>query len=214
MSEEEKDELEGAEECCGPECSCQSPASGSGRRVKFFICGIVLLVAVGVVAARLSITGVTEAQKGQANYSSTLNQVSQPRPGQASQTSNEWGALNSLAELNTAAATTEAVFVVLPAEDDAEMARIEQALNEATSAVSSRGIRVRTFLLSEASRDYARMVRQNGTPTIITMYKGRGSNVISGHRISKDALLKAVVASSRPVSGGCCSGGASKSGCK
>ncbi|HUT02571.1 MAG TPA: hypothetical protein VM163_01605 [bacterium] len=213
MSEEEKDESKGAAESCGPECSCQRPASG--RRMKFVICGIVLLVAVGVVAARLSVTGATEAQEGQANYSSTLDQVSEPKPGQASQTSSEWGALNSMAQLNTAAADTEAVFVVLPTEDDAEMARIEHELGEATIAVSSRGIRIKTFLLSDASQDYSRLAGRIGTPAIITMYKGRGSTVLSGDKISKAALLKAVVASSRPVSsGGCCGGGAAKSSCK
>ena len=214
MSKQKKDVFKRAAESCGPECSCQRPASG--RRMKFVVCGAVLLVAVGVVAARLSVTGATEAQQGQANYSSTLNQVSQPKPAQASQTPKPWAApLNSMAQLNTVAADTEAVFVVLPTEDDAEMARIEQEVSEATSAVSSRGIRIKTFLLSDASQDYPRLAKQMGTPSVITMYKGRGSNVVSGDKISKDALLKAVVASSRPVSsGGCCPGGASKSGCK
>jgi len=213
MSEENKDELKGAAESCGPECGCQRPSSG--RRMKIVICGVVLLLAVGVIAARLSITGKAEAQQSQANYSSMLNQLSEPKPGQAAQTSKAWGtALNSMADLNAAAADTDAVFVVLPTEDDAEMARIEHELSEATSAVSSRGVRIKAFLLSAASQDYPRLAKQIGAPAIITMYKGRGSTVVSGDKISKDALLNAVVASSRPVSGGCCGGGAAKSSCK
>jgi len=211
MISEDKYETEDAGECCGPECSCQAPSSG--RRMKFVICGIVLLVAVGVVTARLSL--VKEAgDEEQDQYSFTAAQTDEADHGTVPQAANAWGALNSLAELNSVAVDNEAVFVFLPTEDESEMARIEHVLSEATSAVTSRGIRIKTFLLSESSPDYPRLAKQMGTPAIIAMYKGRGSNVVSGDKISKDALLKAVVASSRPVSGGCCPGGAPSSGCK
>lgn len=199
---------------CGPGCGCGT--AGTSSRMKWMICGVVALVSIGVVAARISNTR-TNSQTGQQDYASAVQKIASvgsvtPAPAA---NSSPWGApLNGLAELNEAAAATQAVFVVLPSSDADRTIAIQKEVSAAAATINGRGVRMGKFVLSQLSQDYAGIVKQVGAPAVLAICKGRGIAAVSDNEVTQDNLLRAYVGSSRSSdcgSGGC---GPSSSGCK
>ena len=126
---------------CGPGCNCGT--GGAGKRVKWVVCGVVALAAVVVVAAKS--TGTKATDQGKSDYGSlvpaavTVDVAKAAAPVDAG----VWGApLKSVAELNEVATNTEAVFLVVPANDSARVAAIQKEVAAATATISARGIRM------------------------------------------------------------------------
>ncbi len=212
MSEKNNEQKQEAG-ACGPGCSCGT--SGAGSRMKWVICGVVALVAIGVVAVRLSSTRAMDGQAGKRDYASAIQTtaaVKSVTPALA-EDSSSWGIpLKALAELDQLAADTEAVFIVLPSSDASRMAAIQKEVSTAAATINSRGIRMGKFVLSQDSQDYEGIVKQMGAPAVLAMCKGRGMAAVPGNEVTQDSLLRAYVGASRPS--GCGSScGPSASGC-
>ena len=123
-----------------------------------------------------------------------------------------WGPdLDSLASLNQVAADTDAVFILLAADDQQGNQTITKEIESAAKTIKSNGVRVSAFLLNKAAPDYAQLANQVSVPIVLAMVKGRGMSAVSG-QITETKLLQAFVAASRP-GGGCCPSGADASGC-
>jgi hypothetical protein len=169
---------------------------------------------VAIVAARISGTRATDKEQNQKDYSAPLAaaKADPAQPDPAATVSNAWGSpLKSLAELNRAAADTEAAFVVLSSKNAGQMAAIQKEVSAAASTITSRGSRMGIFLLSQESQEYAVLAQRVGTPAVLAMYKGRGVSAVADNQVTQEGLLRAFVASSRPS--GCGPSGCGPSGC-
>ena len=192
-------------ETCGPACSCG--AGGGSARMKWVICGLVVLAAAVVVADRVARTSEAGAQ-AKPGYTAVIPaaapvDVAKAAPA-GSAASDAWGSpLKGLAELNLVATNTEAVFVVVPSGDTARTAAIQKEVSMAASTITSRGTKMGTFLLSRDASDYEGLTRQIAAPAVLVMYKGRGTAAVADKQITQEDLLKAFVGASRPPPAGC-----------
>jgi len=208
----QNDEVKNEVGTCGPGCNCGS--GGLGKRSKWLISGAVVLAACAVVAAR--VTGEKEsAPKAEQGFA--LPVVAAPAAAAvAAPDVAGWDApLKGLNELSVLATNTEAVFVVIPADDAARTAAIQKEVAAASATITGRGTKTGKFLLSKDAADYKGVAAQLGAPAVLAMVKGKGMSVVADKDVTQDALLKAFVGASRPASGcgpsGC---GPSSSGCK
>ncbi len=127
-------------------------------------------------------------------------------------TSNLWGKpLDSLASLNKAAAETDAVFVLLAADDQQNIQPITKEIEAAAKKLQSNGIRVSAFTLKKGAPNYAQLAKQLSVPCVLAMVKGRGLSGVSGE-ITETKLVQAFVMASRPASG-CGPSGCGPVGC-
>ena len=122
-----------------------------------------------------------------------------------------WGPeLDSLASLNKVAADTDAVFVLLAANDQLNDQAITKEIESAAKTIKSNGVRVSAFRLNKVAPDYAQLAKQVSVPSVIAMVKGRGMSAVSGE-INETKLVQAFVTASRPS--GCGPAGCGPTGC-
>lgn len=179
---------------CGPGCNCGS--TGIGKGSKWLICGVVVLAAVGVTVARIS-GAKTTGQKAQ-GFALPVGAAG------AVATDAAWGIpLKGMSELNLVATNKDAVFVVIPSDDNARTEAIQKEVAAASAVITGRGTKTGKFLLSKNAEDYKGVVTQVGAPAVVTMVKGCGMAVVADKEITQEALLKAFVGASRPRSSGC-----------
>ena len=210
---EQNDDLKQMTEACGPGCSCGTSSGNS--RIKWVVCGVVALAVVVIVAARITNMRDVNSQAKLDNYQVTIPSVTADRAEKSPLVSDSgaWTSpLKSLAALNQVAADTEAVFVVLPSNDADRTAAIQKEVSAAAATIIERGTKMRTFLLSQDSQEYASLAQKISTPAVLAMYKGRGMVAVPDKEITQASLLKAFVGSSRPS--GCCPSGSSPSSSK
>jgi hypothetical protein len=113
--------------------------------------------------------------------------------------------LDSLASLNKVAADTDAVFVLLGAEDQLDMEPIASQVEAAAKKIQAGGMRVSAFTLKKDSPNYAQLAKQFSIPCAVAMVKGRGISAVSGE-ITETKLIQAFVTASKSGSS-CCPGG-------
>jgi hypothetical protein len=117
-----------------------------------------------------------------------------------------WGPeLDSLASLKKVAAETDAVFILLAAEDKLKMESVTTEVEAAVKKIQARGKRICAFTLKKDAPNYARFAKQFSIPCVVAMVKGRGLSGVSGE-ITEKKLFQAFVMASRPRSA-CCPGG-------
>lgn len=207
----QNDEVKNESGTCGAGCSCNGGSGGLGKGSKWLISGVVVLAACVVTAAKIS--GAKEAAPQAQGFAmpAVVAGASAPTAAVADAT---WGSpLKGISELNMVATNTEAVFVVIPADDAARTDAIQKEVTAAASMISEKGTQVGKFLLSKDAEDYKGVVAQTGAPAVLAMVKGKGMSVVADKEVTKDALLKAYVGASRPRSA-CGAGGCGPSGCK
>jgi hypothetical protein len=119
-----------------------------------------------------------------------------------------WGPeLDSLASLNKVAAETDAVFILLAAEDKLKMESVTTEVEAAAKKIQGGGSRICAFTLKKDAPNYAQLAKQFSIPCVLAMVKGRGLRAVSGD-ITEAKLIQAFVMASRPQSG-CCPGASS-----
>ncbi|MFH1718334.1 MAG: hypothetical protein ABIF19_13355 [Planctomycetota bacterium] len=122
-----------------------------------------------------------------------------------------WGPeLDSLASLNKVAADTDAVFILLAADDrEGNQAAIKQ-IEAAAKRIQTSGTRVSAFRLMHGAPNYATLTKQLSVPCVLAMVKGGGVSGVSADQITETKLVQAFVTASRPSSG-CCPPGSGAS---
>ncbi|GAG34271.1 unnamed protein product, partial [marine sediment metagenome] len=122
-----------------------------------------------------------------------------------------WGKpLGSLASLNKVAADTDAVFILLAAEDQQKMQSVTSEIEAAARKIQSNGTRISAFTLQKDAPNYAQLTKQFPTPCVLAMVKGRGVSGVSGD-ITEAKLLQAFVRAASAIS--CGPSGCGPSGC-
>lgn len=188
---------------CGPGCSCRKPSGDT--RVKTAVCLIVLIAAFVIIGYKVTIA----QQKPNGSAPGTFNALSTfSSPVENKAAVGQF--LDSLTSLNTVAVSQDAVFIFVPGKGVVTASEeTKNAINSASQALRSKGVKIGVYSLRSSSPDYARIAAQLSLPGLLVMTKGRGMAAVSGD-ISETKLLQAYVASSR--GGGCC--GASSSKCQ
>lgn len=166
--------------------------------------GVSLAVVVaGVFLARQLATaadtaGTDDAATGTLVMRQTLPGSSANDPGAGASQSVEWGGeLQSFAELNSAAADLDAVFVYVGAAGAAVEDGVRAQMDSAAAYAQSQGVAIGLFTLTESSADYAGMAAQGSVPCVVAMVKGAGAAVVVGD-ITELKLMSALAAASRP----------------
>lgn len=196
---------------CGPGCACN--ATGTPGKTRWVI-GAIVLIAAGVLVVRAMIKSDGAATQTTAPAFAAL--AASPTPAgengvatPATETS-VGTSIGALAELNTVAAKTDAVFVFLPGKDGASGNSPLTPMQGAVRMVESKaGIKCGLFTLKAGSQDYDQIAKQISVPGVLAMVKGRGMSAVSGD-ITEAKLVQGFVAASSASScgpsaaAGCC----------
>lgn len=210
---EQNENQEPAAGTCGPGCKCGT--NGVSSRTKWLVCSVVVVAAVVIVATHVARLNAAKGQAKPAGYATSIAAVATTNAVKPAVNLVGWGApLKALAELNTVATNTDAVFVVVPSSDGARTAAIQKEVAGAAATLAGKGTKVGTFLLSRDAQEYAGLVGQVGSPAVLAMVKGLGSAVVKDQEVTQDSLLKAYVGASRPSGCGPSGCGPSSSGCQ
>ncbi len=210
---EQKEELKEMPKGCGPGCNCGTAGGGSSR-VKWVVCGVVLLAAVATAAVHVSRTRAVNDPVKTQGYSTTIPAVAPVEVVETAAVDCGWGVpLNALSELNIAATNTDAVFVVVPSSDTNRTVAIQKDVSAATATITARGVKTGMFLMGRDSQEYAGVVQQIGVPAVLVMCKGAGMVAVPDKQVNQDNLLKAFVGASRPSGCGPSGCGPGQSSC-
>jgi len=116
--------------------------------------------------------------------------------------------LDSMASLGKVAADTDAVFILLAADNQESNQTAIKQVEAAAQTIQSNGIRIAAFRLSQGAPNYANLTEQLSAPCVLALVKGGSVSGVSADQITESKLVQAYVAASRPSSG-CCGPGAS-----
>ena len=112
--------------------------------------------------------------------------------------------IGALAELNTVAANSDAVFVYLPGKEAAANKAPTAMLQAAVRTIEAKGTKCALFTLKAGSADYDKLGPQMTMPGVLALVKGKGMSAVSGE-ITETKLVQGYVAASS--AGACGSGG-------
>jgi MYXO-CTERM domain-containing protein len=198
--------------CCGPGCGCESGGKPSKAR---WVVGVIVLAAAGVMVVR----GMVKSDKGstQASTGGFANPAAQSAAGGEDTKSDAAAAgettvgttLGAFAELNMAAAKTDAVFVFLPGKEGTAGKAPAAPMKSAARAIEAKGMKCGLFTLKAGCADYEQVAKQMSVPGVVALVKGRGMSAISGE-VTEAKLLQGYVAAG---SAGGCGPGASPGCC-
>jgi hypothetical protein len=204
---------------CGPGCGCNAPGTPGKTR---WVIGAIVLIAAGVSVVRAMIKSDGAATQTTAPAFAALaasptatgkNGVATNSAATTPPTETSVGtSIGALAELNTVAAKTDAVFVFLPGKDGTSGKPPSTPMKSAANTLESKiGAKCGLFTLKAGSRDYVDIAAQVSVPGVLVMVKGGGMVSVSGD-ITETKLVQGFVAASR--AGGCGAGGCGPSGCR
>ncbi|MBE0536210.1 MAG: hypothetical protein IH624_11130 [Phycisphaerae bacterium] len=195
---------------CGPGCDCGG--AGGKTKVKAAVCLIVLLGIGGIFVYKAH----SAKQNADAHVRAGFRAAAESTAGVSADKTIEGGgavgrSLASLAALNEAAVSEDAVFVFIGAEEGKMPGKETiDAIASARQRIESTGARIGLYTLQHGSPEYASIAAQVSVPGMLVMSKGRGMGAVSGG-ITETKILQAYVASSR-VSG-CGPSGCGPTGC-
>ncbi len=196
---------------CGPGCDCHGTASSGQLR---WVLGAIVLVIAATLAARAVVrsraTPAEPAAPGFATLTPSTTVDSQPAvpPTEAATASSAvvGREIAALAELNTVAASNDAVFVYVPGKNATSGNPPVAAIESAAKRIGSQGTKIGIFTLRAGSRDAEQLAAQMTLPGVLAMVKGKGMSPVSGE-VTETKLIQGFVAASNCGPGGCGPGG-------
>ncbi len=202
--------------CCDGGSCCSSGSNGGCEKWKIVVF-VLIVVAAGMVLARSFIGKSDSAADRSQQLFPTILPADTPDSSAAATTDTQgsnqsvsglWGQpLDSLASLNKAAANTDAVFILLAADDqESSQAAITQ-IEAAAKTIQGGGKRISAFRLKPGTADYANLTKQLSVPCVLAMVRGGGMSGVLADQITETKLVQAFVAASRPGSSCCPAGG-------
>ncbi|NLF38912.1 hypothetical protein GX586_05665 [bacterium] len=201
---------------CGTACSCTS--GGRGGRVRVIIGAIVLVAATVLVARAIIKNNQAAPQAPAAGFAAPAaaqppavadTPATPPAAIAAKPAASAVKEIGTLAELNTVAAGTDAVFVFLPdANGEAPVAQ----MTAAAKTIGAQGSVVGIFTLKKTAPEYESIAAQVPVPCVLAMVKGRGAAPVSGD-ITETKLVQGFIAASSGGGCGPASAGCGPAGC-
>jgi hypothetical protein len=217
--------------CCDGGSCCPSGSDGANKSWKIVVFILIVVAAGGVLARSIIRKSDISAEQGQDTFAAIqpvgIQDASQPEaeaktqdPAAAKSDTETpavvkedisdraspalWGPeLDSLALLDKVAAGSDAVFILLAAEDQqGNQAAIKQ-IEAAARKIQTGGTTISAFRLEQGAPNFANFAEQLSVPSVLAMVKGAGMSAVSADQITEMKLVQAFVAASRP-SAGCC----------
>jgi len=199
--------------CCGPGCGCGTAAKTNKAR---WVVGVIVLAAAGVLVVKGMIKSdkgaAQAATAGFANPAATQPAAgadAKPEAAVAVDETSVGTTLGALAELNTTAAKSDAVFVFLPGKEGNSAKAPSVPMRAAVRTMEAKGVKCGLFTLKPGTRDYEQVSKQMAVPGVLALVKGRGMSAVSGE-VTEAKLLQGYVAAG---SAGGCGPGASPGCC-
>jgi len=179
------------------------------------VVGVIVLAAAGVLVVK----GMIKSDKGAAQAATPgfANPVAvqpaagadtKPEAAAAADETTVGTTIGTFAELNTAAAKTDAVFVFLPGKEGSGKAP-SAPMKSAARAIEAKGMKCALFTLKPGSADYDQIAKQMAVPGVVALVKGRGMSAVSGE-VTEAKLLQGYVGACSAsgcgpgASAGCC----------
>jgi hypothetical protein len=203
---EQPEKMESVKEgtaCCGPGCGCGTGAKPNNAR---WVVGVIVLAAAGVLVVKgmvKSDKGATQAPAdGFANPTATQVAAGADTKAEvaAADETTVGTTLGAFAELSTAAAKIDAVFVFLPGKEGASTKAPSAPMKSAARAIEAKGMKCGLFTLKPGCADYDQIAKQMSVPGVLALVKGRGMSAVSGE-VTEAKLLQGYVAAGS--AGGC-----------
>ena len=199
----DKTESAGPSRGCSPTsapCSAASDSPGrSWGRMLLFILVILAAVAVGGYS-------VLKGDSAETPQSKRLSITSAPDPNTSEKpptTAAYCGAnLDSAEAIEKLAADNEAIFVLLPGDNDEQARAASRQVEAAVKKLEGRGKRAAAFTLETTAQGYDRVLERftvESLPCVIVVGQGCGSSALSGE-VTETALLRAFLEASMSVS--------------
>jgi len=201
---------------CGPGCGCNATTTPGKSR---WVIGTIVLAAAGVmvVQAMIKSNGASTQTSAPAFASLAASQTPASESGSATNSgaavpaaeTSVGTSIGALAELNTVALNTDAVFIFLPGKEGASGNPPSTTMKGAVRVIESKGLKCGLFTLKAGSRDHDQIAKQMSVPGVLALVKGRGMSAVSGE-ITEAKLVQGFVAASSaagcgPSAGaGCC----------
>ena len=190
--------------CCGPGCGCGTAAKPGKAR---WVVGVIVLAAAGVLVVKGMIKSdkgaAQAAPAGFANPAAVQPAASPDAKAEAAAATDETSVgttLGALAELNTAAAKSDAVFVFLPAREGTSAKLPSAPMKAAARTIEGKGKKCGLFTLKAGCADYEQASKQMAVPGVLALVKGKGMSAVSGE-VTEAKLLQGYVAAGQ--AGGC-----------
>jgi hypothetical protein len=210
-----------ASACCGSDCGCHGPTKAPNK-IRWVLGTIVLVAAGAMVVKAVLKNNSVSPEKTTTGYAAVSPTAQAPAPvARAPADMNEPSAtasvkviktIGTLSELNTVAADTTAVFMLLPGKNEtADKSPLAQVQGAVRTIETQSGTKVGIFTLKTDSPEYEQIAKQMALPGVLAMVKGRGMVPVSDE-ITETKLVQAYVAASS--AGGCGAGGCGPTGCK
>ncbi len=162
---------------CGPECDCHNSVLSNKSKIILFI--IVLLIMAGIVAVKFCCkAGAAEVKKGVQTISTEKF------------TEN----ITSLGQLSTSQGVA---FIYIPTIKNEKISnKIKAAMLSAQSTLKSKNIIASLYTINPKSLEYPQIASKTTPPAILTLYKGKSKNYVSG-AINPTRLLQSYMASTQ-----------------
>ncbi len=178
--------------CCDGGSCCPSGSDGGNKSWKIVVFILIVLAAGAVLARSLLRKSDSPTEQGQNTFAAI-----QPE-------------LDSLALLDKAAANSDAVFILLAAEDRQSNQAATRQIEAAIRKIQTGGTTISAFRLRQGAPNFANFAKQLSVPCVLAMVKGGGLSGVSADQITEAKLVQAFVTASRPSSG-CCPPGSGAS---
>lgn len=201
---------------CAPGCGCNAPGTPGKTR---WVIGAIVLVAAGALVVRAMIKNDTVTTQTAPPAFAAL--AASPTPaGESGTPTNSFVAapaaatsvgasIGAFSELDTVAASSDAVFIFLPGKDGTSGRPPLTTMKGAARMIEAQGKKIGLFTLKPGSRDYDQIAKQMPVPGVLTIVKGRGMSAVSGE-ITESKLVQGFVAASSAAgcgpsaAAGCC----------
>lgn len=158
---------------CGPECDCHNSKVSNNFKKTLFI--IILLIIIGIIAAKFC----CKARAADV-FSKNMTSISQINPSE------------------------DVAFIYIPTKNNEKISNgIKKTLLSTQNTLKAKNISASLYTMSPKSSEYAQVASQTTPPAILTIYKGKNKNYVSG-TINQTKLLQSYMAASMPGCGSGC----------
>jgi len=211
---------------CGEGCACHS-TQGGGRGFKLLlslgvataVAGILIYknihaeetVSSGAADTESAFSAEQKSPDDNGNKSADQSGKTKNDDSVTKVTDTDWLTIKVLSDLNTAAASQDAVFIFIPNSDgDVMVDDSTKAVTAAQASMKSKKINLGLYTLSASSPDYSGIAAQVQPPAFLVASKGGGMAPVSGE-VTETKLLQAFMTTQ---SSGCGPSGCGAGGCK
>jgi len=136
--------------CCGPDCDCHKSNVSNSSKKIIFI--VLVLIMVGIIAFKFI---------GRVGAAEVFSQN-----------------ITSMSQISSA---EDVAFIFIPAKNNEKISSgVKSAMVSAQNTLKAKNISASLYTMSAKSLEYAQVASKTTPPAVLTVYKGKGKNYVSG----------------------------------